>query len=251
MVFKALVCDFDDTLVDSKRRQYDWFKEWARLTGVEFKVDEATFHKESAQNYQAQNGRTAIDNIYHHFGLDCDMRDKSHPIYEEYDNFLSSYRSKVFPGIERTLHLAQEKGLDLGILTNNFYFVVRNDLANMAINISEKNIVHGRSIPDPDAPLGTTAYLKKPDTRLMKLLLERMNVMPSEVIHIGDKLVDLQAGINLTAHAKTHACYNIGANWAHLTHDLHESVPTRFGPITFDNIYTRIEQFYEFIEKNC
>ena len=102
-----------------------------------------------------------------------------------------------YPGVIEMLEAFREGGVPLGILSNKDDSLTRRIVATLLRDFSFAG-VYGSSADVPP----------KPDTTGFNLLLEKTNLLPEQIMFVGDTAMDMEL-------ARTTGAFPLGVNWGY------------------------------------
>lgn len=110
--------------------------------------------------------------VLHQLGIHAYEETLNH-IYELY---LQSFTSEMIPGVEEVLEILH-RGYWLAVISNATSNFPRHTLKKSGLNKFFKIVVVSRDIG-----------FRKPDPRIFKYALEKLQVKPEEALHVGDSI---------------------------------------------------------------
>lgn len=183
MKYKAVIFDFDDTLVESKRAK------WAQHKHVAKKFYNIDLSDEDIRPHWGKPIWELVSILYRNSDSMDNMRKA---LYSTRDGF----RKKAFPGSADIFSKIIESGREVGVLsaTTNFFLV--EDLTAYGFPIDRLISIQGAD--------DTTVH--KPNGDVFIPMLEKLaekGIKPKDVVYVGDSLDDFKAasgaGINFIA----------------------------------------------------
>lgn len=175
MKFKALICDLDGTLLDTVHSIAHFMNETLKGFGIETCRDEE-------YNYYAGNGAIELTRrTLRSKGIsDDDLMSRVYTAYKvAYDND-PLYKTEIFPGIVELIAALKEKGVLLGVISNKPHSAVLPIVKHFFGDAFD--IVLGQS----------DSFPLKPDGAVGVYATEKLGVLPSETVFIGDTGVDVE-----------------------------------------------------------
>lgn len=161
---KAILFDFDGTLLDSFPAHYKAYK--VTLEHFDMEITPELYRQTYTPNWFA---------MYEAFGI---PRDK----YEEADHIwlaeVSKHQPQLFPQTRPLLDALSSK-YSLGLVTSGSRDRVFRDLASTAISDSFEVIITGDDISNP-----------KPDPEGLLIALDRLEIQPRQALYVGDARED-------------------------------------------------------------
>ena len=189
---KALVFDFDGTLLDSFASHYDVFRIMFERFNIE--IDRQRFLDSYSPNWYK---------TYEGMGLpEKDWKAADQIWLEEVEN----QEPDLFPGVPGTLRKLSQSS-SLGLVTSGSKSRVLNDLERTGIASLFKVIVTGDDIQQP-----------KPSPEGLGIALRKLDIQPEETAYIGDANADYE--MSLAAGVKfigVHSTYDRFKNKASFT----------------------------------
>jgi len=172
-LIKAIVFDMDGTLVDSKDAVV------TQLTDYSLKIGRQPLPRDQLVKLI---GRTDRDIARTLVGDDEDLIEKTIAWFNESHEIYYGRLARLFPGVEQCLQLLRKKGYRLGIASNATAEIVRrfikwSGLGNLVEATATADQVPGKPAPD----------------MILKLVRE-FGAQPSEVVYVGDTVIDVMAG---------------------------------------------------------
>jgi len=164
---RAVLYDWDGTLVDSAEKSYRAYVEVFGAYGLAFDREafEATYSPEWTHTYRVvglpQERWEEADRRW----IECYARD----------------RSRLLPGVEEAVERVRGRGLRQGVVTSGDSGRVRGELKALGVAEFFTAVVCAGEAPR-----------KKPHPDPLLLALSRMDVAPSEAAYVGDSPEDVQ-----------------------------------------------------------
>jgi phosphoglycolate phosphatase len=174
MVYKGIIFDLDGTLADTLD---DIANSMNRV------LQQSGFPVHPVEDYKYLIGR-GLENLVasslpEKFRLPSIISSSLASLIEDYrDNCL--VHTDLYPGIESLLLQLQDMGLKLAVFSNKADDLTRTIVKSLMPGIRFSKIVGAR----PDYP-------KKPDPSGARLISDFMNLLPEQVIYVGDSDVDM------------------------------------------------------------
>ncbi|MBN1332064.1 HAD-IA family hydrolase [Candidatus Dojkabacteria bacterium] len=174
MKIKAIIFDYDDTLVNTHHVIWDKYK----LTGKKFYDIEIT--EESLREHWGEPFEQLQKNL---FG---DVDDPE-SIKENYFSLNEQFPKSFLPGVPETLKQLKSIGYNLSIVSAMLGESVEGDLIRMGIDTGSMfHFIQGAEHTD----------FHKPDPKVFLPSIEKLaelNIKPEEVLYVGDSVRDYQA----------------------------------------------------------
>lgn len=182
--YALLVFDYDGTLVDSEGLVIESLQKTAADFG--YPMPEAS----AISEYFGLN----LENVLLHFFPDGKQPELAARYYSYYSE--ENLAKNLFAGTLETLNYLKQRGFLLAIATNTARKKLDASLAIAKI----KNLFLATCCPEDAAP--------KPAPDMLLKLLEKLNILPQEVLMIGDTIYDMQFAKNaaVDALAFCHRC---------------------------------------------
>ena len=245
----AVILDWDGVLADSFKNQFEWFHYWAKhpsnkgnkkvpCTDIEeFKIfyNEQTFKEGGVQN------------VYDALGLDCDMSDKNHPVWNAYIDFKERNPVKIFPEMKKIVKEAYKLGrlssnnnvrLRLSINTSNHWKTMETPLKKSGIIDCFDSYVDSQVLNEVDGS-NASKHIHKPSKISVAYSLGYLGSEGNNTLFFGDTLNDLQATRDVVVpyvrNKQNLIC--VGVTWGFETEQrLKEGINTQFGTYHFNHI---------------
>lgn len=180
---KAVLFDFDGVIIDSFDAWYDVFNQVRN----DFKLKELG-KEEFRNNVWGGSVQADVKNYY--------KNKDAEGIEKLYKKLISKYihKTKLLPNAKKTLENIKHKRIKIGLVTNAFRKPTLETLKFHKIKDYFDAVVTADDVEKP-----------KPYPDSIIKLCEKLNVMPDEVIFVGDTKNDYKAG-------KSAGCFFIGLN---------------------------------------
>jgi HAD superfamily hydrolase (TIGR01549 family) len=164
---RAILFDWDGTIVDSMRAIFETYAAICRKIGVPF--DEAIFRRTFSPNWRS---------MYRALGI---PEARTHEAVQVWTTTFRSDQTRPFPGIAKAMTRLAAARFTLGIVTGGSRDEVEPQLARLGIDGLLTVRVYGH-----DTASG------KPDPRPLQLALEMAGAAPQEAVYVGDALDDVR-----------------------------------------------------------
>ena len=174
--YQAIFFDFDGTLVDTAPGIIETMRQTFRLMGLPIPAE-----KDMRASIGIPLGK-ALRQLGH---LDDEGEDRAVEIYRQLFVRYELGNLNIFPGVEETLSKLQSLGMRMAIVTSR-------DEASLELIVKPRGLQHFFET----VVTGSDGLPAKPAPDLVNLLLERMNLLPGEVLVVGDTTFDIQMGNN-------------------------------------------------------
>lgn len=179
---KAIIFDYDCTLVDTLKRFHDVFNQLLRERG-----DEPLGWDEFFKYYVAD---TLDDVITAQFN-----KERERKLHEFWLKFLRRYRaddpgSKLIPGVREVFQKLNDAGVPIGIITSCIAPTaqIKEELASFGLDKFVKAIVTG---DDAIKDLNGHHFSK---VEILRLAVERLGIDPRDCVVVGDYWNDVRDG---------------------------------------------------------
>lgn len=172
--FKAIIFDFDDTLIDAKSQGIDFHIQVARRNGWRVPPKKEIF------KYWGLGWEEFVRNLW----PEVPFRDFERAYIEYRRTRKREYR--LIPGAKRTVKKLQKMNFVMGILSNRNEKNVRDLLESLGVNLDYFDIIQGEE----------EYFYHKPDPRAFDNILStvgKKGITPQEVLYIGDTIFDVTA----------------------------------------------------------
>lgn len=182
-MLKALVSDFDGTLVDSLPTTYTFYKDLCYEHGKEYSVNLGGKRVELKSPADLKRVfKEPISEVYEALGFNW-QRDKQ-AILRDFEVYMCENIPPLFSGVSEVLEGLKKKGVKIGLVTSlNFTSIVKARLSKYRIaNMFDEIIVHDFTMRPKPAP----DYVIK--------CLTGMDADPEESGYVGDLPSDVKAG---------------------------------------------------------
>jgi phosphoglycolate phosphatase-like HAD superfamily hydrolase len=188
-MIKAVIFDFDDTLVEAR------LQKWAHHKHVGKKFYNIDVTDEELKKHWGKPIPVLMAELYKN-------SDTMENMYKALISVRDDFRKKVYPGSFGVISNLVNKGYVLGILSasNKKYIIEELEEHNFPMN---KILIQGAEDTE----------VHKPDPGVFLLILEKLEkegIMKEEIVYIGDSMMDFQAasGAGLDFIAVTTGLYS-------------------------------------------
>jgi len=190
--YKAVLFDFDGTVVDSNQIIIDSWQNVAKnMLGHEMSLDLvfSTFGRPLEDGYKVVAKATGIAPTEENFA-------KMHKLYTGYqaDNIKAPF--PAFPGMIELVKKLHKDGIKLGVVTSRREVSLTNGLTSHDIYDCFDFLV-----------CMETTTIHKPDPYPATLCCEKLGVKPKDAVMVGDSVYDIACGNNA-------GCDSIFVNWS-------------------------------------
>jgi phosphoglycolate phosphatase-like HAD superfamily hydrolase len=238
MTLLGALFDYDGTIADTKGRQFEWYKEWARQNNVQLKFEDGSkVEPNNLEGFLSQYNRIisqkGIVAVYNSFGLPCDFDAKDSKVWTSYNNFKHNYPVKIFDGMKESLDNIWELGrlnsdfqrnrsLRLAINTTNNWGSIYPDLKRFGIDKLFDSYCTAETLKEFVGEGGKYEGVNKPSKVSVALMLDILGSRGETTIHIGDTIVDLRASHDVRSHLgiKNENLITIGVSWGYDGYDI-------------------------------
>lgn len=197
MPLKAIVFDFDGTLVDSAPGLAD------SANMVLHEGGHAPITVEDAQSFIGDGMAVFMDRAVARDGATLKESDRSRYVarFREIYAELDAERTVLYPGALETLERFTADGIKMGLCTNKPYDATVPILSALGIDKHLAAVFGGDSLDG----------IRKPDPRHVLAVLDALDATPAEAVMVGDSPNDVLAGqaAGLTVYAVTYG-YSLG-----------------------------------------
>ncbi len=172
-MIKAVIFDFDDTLVETRAIKFEHHKAVAKKF-YNIDLTEETFLKHYGQPFN-----TIIKAFYQ----DADTLEN---MIQANVSTREQFLKKLYPGSLDTVNTILDRGIKVGVLSATNTNFILDDFERFSFPINRFSMIQG---PD-ETPV------HKPDPAVFLPLLEKLGkegIKKEETVYVGDSLLDLQA----------------------------------------------------------
>lgn len=165
---KAVLIDFDGTIVDSLKGIYKVFKAYFEMKGkpfISFKNFENSFKADWIK-------------FLKEYGVSIEGSTSTNELIEQYIKVVS--QAKVNPSMTEALRSFKELGFKVAVVSSSMEKAIESKLKNE--NIKVDLIVSGFESRISDK------------TELLKLALRKLKINPKDAVYVGDMREDMEAG---------------------------------------------------------
>lgn len=219
---ESIIFDMDGTLIQSPKRQHDWFIYWDENCKKYFPENKSNFSDKLKKDFNMfiEEYNVALEKgaqgLYDHFGLPCDMDDFEHPVWKEYNQFKLNNPVQLYSGITDSLKEIKSEDLILALNTTNLF-----DDSVKELFVSEEIyelfdcFVDAQVLSEHAKKMGVTGKeLRKPNNYSVQTILNKFNLMPEKVLHVGDTRTDLGSSLKiLNKNNEETRVKTIGVTW--------------------------------------
>ena len=169
---KAVLFDLDGVIIDSFEASYLIFNDLRKLRNLS-KMDKEEYRKKAWGKFIGENAKKYLK-------ID-DMKE----VEDEYNKSVLKHKlkSELMPDAEKVLETIKKKNIKVGLVTNTVRKFTMDILKKHKIDSYFDAIVTGDDVEKP-----------KPYPDPILKACEKLNVMPDEVMYIGDTKYDYKAG---------------------------------------------------------
>lgn len=179
IMIKAILFDFDDTLVQTKVIRFEAVKHTAK------KFYNLSLTDEHISKHWGKPFAEMMLEIFNHV-------DTSENIIERYKSILPEYPNKPYPETLDTIN-ALKVGYKLGIVSSSSTELIISGLKNVGIDPSQFDYIQGAE----------KSEFHKPDGRVFEpslLFLQQLNISRDQVVYVGDSIDDFAAAKSADIH---------------------------------------------------
>lgn len=181
--YKAVIFDFDDTLVESRAQK------WAQHKHVAKKFFNIDLTEEEILKHWGKPIHTMAPELYQN-------KDVWENIYPILTSTRGDFHKKIYEGSTPVINKILKKGLSVGILSSATSREIKVDLERLNLPVDKFSFVQG--VED--------TLVHKPDPGVFLPALEQLSkegINKEEIVYVGDSLFDLEsakgAGIDFIA----------------------------------------------------
>ncbi|MGQ9543904.1 MAG: HAD family hydrolase [Candidatus Bathyarchaeia archaeon] len=180
ILVKAVIFDFDGTLVDSYEAHLESFRRALNRHGL--KVEAEEIYKRFGKPARVILAEVLPETVHHR--IDDLVREKRKEFVE------TSRKIRLFEGVEDTLRYLKSKGIRLGLATSADRLSVMGVLERFGLQTYFDTILSSEDVEEA-----------KPNPKIFIMAAERLGVDPKECIIVGDSIFDViaasEAGIRV------------------------------------------------------
>jgi phosphoglycolate phosphatase-like HAD superfamily hydrolase len=209
-ILEGIIFDNDGVLSNTAPRQYDWFKKWAEINDKKLPF---TNFDEFITDYNdtlhhAADVYCGVQEFYDKLELPCDMKNKDHRVWVEYNQFKAENPMGLVPDMKEVLAQIHQLGalssegltvpnrLRIGVNSTNAWETIGKELEKAGviqyfdtqIGIEMLREIHGA---------GDGNALKKPSKVSIAHMLYYLGTAGDNTMHVGDTRSDLAASKNV------------------------------------------------------
>lgn len=176
MKYKAIIFDFDDTLVESRVQKWNQHKTVAKKF---YNIDLAD--EEIAKHY-GKPFSTLIGILYQNSDT---LDNMNAAIYSVKDNF----QKMVYPDAPHVVTNILNNGMEVAIISSAPTHGIIEDLTRMHFPVDRFICIHGED----------KTSVHKPDPEVFSPLLEKLSpkgIQKKDILYVGDSMVDFHAARN-------------------------------------------------------
>jgi len=194
---KAVVFDWDGVIVDSLGTIEDWFRYCCSKFGKEYPF---STKEEMIEEYQEP-----FPKMFEKFGFDWE-RDRD-SVIELFYSFMKDRNIPIKEGMVEVLEELSGSGYSMGIVSSNREEIIEESLDRFGIGSYFEALITHRERDE---------YLK-PSPRMLEVCMDRLGVLPSNTVYIGDQPTDVVA-------AERAGVETVVVTWGYSTKDKFRSV---------------------------
>ncbi|MBS7627122.1 HAD family phosphatase [Candidatus Bathyarchaeota archaeon] len=173
-MIKAVIFDFDGTIVDSYEAHLESFRRALRKYSL--KVDDEEIYRRFGKPAKVILAEILPESVHHL--IDDIVMEKRREFIE------TSSGIRLFKGVEETLRYLRSKGVCLGLATSADRPSVMRVLGRFSIQHYFDTVVSSEDVVEA-----------KPNPRIFILTVERLGVEPDDCIIVGDSIFDVIAAV--------------------------------------------------------
>ncbi|MFH0701004.1 MAG: HAD hydrolase-like protein [Candidatus Woesearchaeota archaeon] len=196
-MIKGIIFDYDGTIAQTLERQERWLRHWAEVKDKKWPF---FTYSEFQRFYNEQLREGGLEQIYRTLDLPFAW-DKSHEVWEAYDQFKAQDTILLYPGITEVIQeisglnlnpaSSESTKLRIGLNSSNTWKSIGPELSRFDLTSYFDSIVTTEVLRQEIG--GDLSKLYKPSTASVALMLRKLGTRARETVHIGDTLVDLCA----------------------------------------------------------
>ncbi|HYD03161.1 MAG TPA: HAD hydrolase-like protein [Alphaproteobacteria bacterium] len=265
--------DYDGVIGDTKARQFEWYKEWARQNKVDLKFpDGSKVDPNDLEGFLAQYNSTYALNgtkTYNLFGLPCDFDAENSKVWAAYELFNENNPVKIFPGMKEALIKIWKDGrldsddkknrsLRLAINTTSSWKSIYPALKRFGISHIFDSYCTSEILKKQAGEGGKYEGNNKPSKVSIALMLNILGSRGNTTIHVGDTIADLRASQDVLEHLmiKDETLITVGVAWGydggevlHKGYNLKDNKGNSLGTLNFNHIIEHPSQLPALIKK--
>ncbi|MBI4140775.1 HAD family hydrolase [Candidatus Woesearchaeota archaeon] len=191
---RALILDWDGTIVDSMRDKFAWLKHCAEnIFSQRFPYKE--FNLSFVDDYNRYYSAKGIAGLYDMMGINLKQHEKQ--IWDAYTAWKAQAPILLFEGIKETIVEIYERsrpkkgrarGLRIALNTTNRMSVIENILTRSGISNYLDAVVTREMLPESES-----VKLTKPHVYSIEWCLDLLDANPDETLAVGDTRDDIIA----------------------------------------------------------
>jgi len=172
--FRAVIFDFDGTIVDSYEAHLESFRRALEKHGL--KVEDEEIYRRFGKPAKVILAEILPESQHRH--IDDIVRDKRREFID------TSSRIRLFEGVEDTLKYLVSKGVFLGLATSADRPSVMRVLEKFRLEHYFRTVVSSEDVVEA-----------KPNPKIFTLTAERLGVEPKDCLIVGDSIFDVIAAV--------------------------------------------------------
>ena len=223
--------DYDGNIADTKGRQFDWYKFWAKFNGLELKfLDGTKVEPDNLEGFMAQYNKVIAEKgivaVYNSFGMPCDYDAKPSKVWDAYNMFKDSNPVKIFDGMKEAISEIwkigrldndpkRNRSIRMAINTTNNWSSIHKDLVRFGIDQYFDSFCTAETLDAFVGDGGKYESINKPSKVSVALMLDILGSHGDATFHIGDTIADLRASYDVRRHLsiKGENLITIGSAW--------------------------------------
>ncbi|MFA6089313.1 MAG: HAD family hydrolase [Candidatus Woesearchaeota archaeon] len=204
-MLQAIIFDYDGTLCPTLERQESWFKFYSASNKKEWRFENFNDFKTTHNDFVTKEG--GIQAFYDYLELPCNMNDRKHIVWHEYERFKSENPMRLYSNVRETIktlwemnalnsNVNRNKRLRLGINTTNTWKSIYKELQSEGILPYFDGFITTEILRIYQGE-GIAKNVEKPSPISIALMLRLLDSNGNVTIHVGDTVNDLRASKNV------------------------------------------------------
>ena len=187
-MLKGIIFDWDGVLVDSIRLQHQFMEQLCNKYNKNYPF--------KSSEHVRQNWREPFFEVYESFGFDW-KNDQPH-IAQEFRTFMNKSTIPFIPGMPEVIKELAQNNIKLGIASSNLSSIIRTNLEKEDLHHCVSTVITGDDVK-----------VHKPDPTSINHCREKMGLLSSEAIYVGDQPIDV-----IAARKADMPCIAVSWGWA-------------------------------------